>query len=223
MCGAGVPPGDGQSGPGSCVACGADPQAIEIAAAILLVAGRGAYEDLSKLLAGDDAPKGRILDLTGDAALSRMLERAAGYRAGRIVRQAAGDTGTTPAGPFRLPVEDATATFDHLLLRNLLFCAEDPWAVVDEIARRLAPRGTFVLQEIFPWPIPAITAESPPGEDGVARTRPVSGGVRYPLRFEIGADVIDRFASWGVMAEFYRPGLALDPAYRRAVLVGERS
>lgn len=202
-----------------CRACGATRQTVELASAILFTLGRGVAPSLARLVE-ERMRSARILDLSSDGALASVMWVLDHYRAvpsrdlplqERLSPDAPADGGRE-AEPAQL-----------LVLRDVLFCASDLDASLEAIGSRVARGGWVVIQELFAWPLPETTAAAAISHDGAATgTRPTASRTRLPVRFEIGADIVDRFRSVGFLAEFYRPGSAIDPLYRNAVLIAQR-
>jgi hypothetical protein len=185
-----------------CRACGATRQSVDLASAVLFTLGRGVSPSLAELVFEERTRAARILDLSGDGALASVMWALDHYRAALPADAPAGEGhGAEPA--------------QLVVLRDVLFCAGDLDASLESIGRRVASGGWVVIQEYFAWPIPETTAAA-------TGSRPTASGTRATVRFDIGADIVDRFRVLGFLAEFYRPGSAIDPLYRNAVLVAQR-
>ncbi len=210
VCNTGLAP-DALDQPGRvCDHCGATRQSIELTEALLATIGRGIEPFLYRMAFEAPTRSARVLDLSGDRALSHVLWVVDGYRTGPAPRggMAADDLLAEPPG-----------SIDLLILRNRLFAADDLAATLDAIARILAPGGWAIMQERIPWPVPDETVTLPALK---ATMRPVGGGVSLPERHVIGADIVDMLAARGMVGEVYRPNLGLDPLFRSAVLTGLR-
>lgn len=221
VCGQPFPAGE-FAAPGAICGCGAGRRTMELAAAVLHTHAHCIHATLLELAEDPRLAPPRVLDLTLDPALAVTtpdhLVRGDPFSAGRAAAVVTG------AGPDVITVDlaalpAADASFDLVLLRDVLFWVPDLPAVLAEIVRVLADGGHAVFQESFAWQFPETTVAADPAVE--PKRRP-AGATRKPERRVVGADILDVMAAAGLSGFGYRPGLAVDPHYRDLLFVARR-